>query len=232
MNSQFIKHHPISSALLSAVVALPLVFAMYFTFEPMVVLGQDSRDFTVSQEIDEEIAFVADPNDVVMDTTLGGLTGGTANGTTTFSVATNSPSGYTITISFDTNGSDQAMTYNPDPENFFITNLSGSAVDDLTEPSANQAALFAYSIVGNNVTSTLADDGSVCDSGTTGTGGACFFMQGTASSPETIIDSSDPTSGSGNENSVVFRTVVGQDPDPALPTGSYTATATLTAAVQ
>ena len=228
MNNQFIKSNPISSAFIAAVVALPLVFAAYFSFEPAVVMSQGpEQEFTITQTVDEEIAFTADPNDVTMDTTLTGLTGGTSNGTTTFSVATNSSTGYSVDIRFEVGGGDRVLVYNDDPSIGF-TNISGTQ-DDLVPPGSNEAALFGYSLVGDNVVATFGDDGSTCDSSTTGTGGACFFMQSTPTSNETIITSSSPTDGSGNENSIVFRAVVGQDPDPGLPAGTYTATATLTA---
>ncbi len=231
MNNQFIKSNPVSSAFIAAAIALPFVFAAYFSFEPMVMLSE-SREFTITQEVSEEVSFTVPPNNVTMETaggspSLSGLTGGTSNGTTTFSVATNDSAGYSVEISFVSNLGSRVLVFDDDNDIGF-SNVAGFT-DDLTEPASGEAGLFGYTVVGNNVATDFGDNGSSCDGSTTGTSDACFFMQGTPSTPETIITNSSATSPAGDENSVVFRAVIGPDPDPTLPSGSYTATATLTA---
>jgi len=230
MNNQFIKTNPISSAFIAAAVALPLVFVAYFSFEPMVVVGQsdsDSREFTITQAVSEEVSFIVPPNNVEMDQTLSGLTGGTSNGSTTFSIATNDAAGYSVEISFATAGDRKVLLFDDD-NSIGFESVSGF-VNDLTEPDEGEAGLFGYSVVGNHVDSSFGDDGSVCDSSTTGTSDACFHMQGTPSTGVTIINNPNATDPAGDENSIVFRAVIGPDPDPTLPSGNYTATATLTA---
>lgn len=238
MNSQFIKQNPIISTLISAVLVLPLVFAAYFTLEPTVVQGQLSPEFTISQTITEEISFTLDPSNVTMDTSLGGLDGGSSNGDTEFTIRTNALNGYNVELSFDTSlngspGHNNAMTLDGDHENYFITNLGSVGTEnDLVPPTtSSSAALFAYTVGGNNLTTTFADDGSACTSGNTGTLTACWSMPSDAASSQEIISTGGPTTGDGNTNQLGFRVVVGPDPDPALPPGTYTATATLTAAV-
>ena len=233
MNSQFIKQNPLLSALVSAVLALPLVFASYFALEPTVAQGQLSPEFTITQTITEEISFTLNPDNVTMDTTFSGLAGGTSNGSTEFTIRTNAPDGYNVELVFDTSAdTDNAMTYDADPDNFYFVNLGTIGQNDLVAPTtASSAPLFAYTVGGPNVDSDFADDGSICSGGSTGTLNACWSMPSDAGDSQLIINATAPTTGDGNTNQLGFRVVAGPDPDPALPTGTYTATATLTAAV-
>ena len=230
MNNQFIKSNPISSAFIAAVVALPLVFAAYFSFEPIVVVGEGSVDeeFTITQEVSSEISFEVPPIDITMDTTITGLTGGTSDGSTTFRVATNNSSGYNVTLEFETNTDGQVLVFNDDNDIAF-SNIDATPVFDLLEPSSSgEEALFGYSVFGENVANGLGTDGGSCG-GTTGTESACFSMHPSPSSAFVIIDTSTSTRPTGEENGLAFRAVSGPDPDPTLPSGTYTATATLTA---
>ena len=235
MNSQFIKAHPTTSAALSSLLMMMLMSAMYLAFEPVVVSGQDatSDSFTITQTIDDAIAFTAQPQPVSMSDSLSGLTGGAAIGSTTFSIATNNPDGYTVRIQFADEGtgtsSGDAMI-NTENSDVSIPNGPSTVSYDLDIPAINQPAAFAYTASGDFTEQTFRSSGSDCDqSAGTATGENCWLMQGTITSPEPIMTRTESTSGSGDEGVVHFRVVVGPDPDPGLPAGTYTATATLTA---
>ena len=224
--------NPTIQAAVASAVALPLLFASFVLLEPALVVGQtDSNDFTIQQTINNEIAFTAQPQNVVMDTPLTGLTGGTSNGSTTFSVATNNPNGYTVAIRFANAGSGNAMAYNSSPTDTFITNGPGTVSFDFDPPAANSPALFAYTVDGAHAAQTFRSTASTCDSGAGSTDGeSCFLMQSTITTNEEIMRrTSASAGGDGDSLDLYFRVVVGQDPDPVLPSGTYTATATLTA---
>ena len=224
----FTKTHPVVSAILSTLVALPLIFSAFFLFEPAVVIGQVTDEFTVTQTIDQQIAFTATTSPVTMSDTLGGLTGGDSTGDTGFAVATNAPGGYTVTIQF---ASSTAMISNED-SSFFISNQE-TVTFNLNIPSDGGTSRFAYTVVGDHVVDTFRESGSACneESGAT-TATNCWFMGSDASSAFTIVDRDSPTAGSGDAADLYFRVVVPTDPNPALIDGTYTATATLTAAVK
>lgn len=225
--------NPTVQAAVASVVALPLLFASFVLFEPALAVGQTSSDeFTIEQTINNEIAFTAQPQNVVMDTALTGLTGGTSNGSTTFSVATNNPNGYTVGIRFDDTGSTGcAMRYNSD-NTVCIGNGPSSVSFDLDPPASNQPAEFAYTVDSAYAEQTFLSDGvSACnDSGGSTNGERCFLMQSSIATDEIIMRRTEASAGgSGDSMDLYFRVVVGQDPNPVLPSGTYTATATLTA---
>ncbi len=226
---QFTKEHPVVSALISTILITPLLFFMYFAFEPRVVLSQSEEEtFIIEQIIGEEISFQVPPGDVEMDGTLGGLLGGISNGSTTFAVATNAPLGYQVEIAFT---QADAMVNNAS-STYFIPNLNPREFEFSTSTVAGSAG-FAYTVTGGtHVDNFFADDGDNCGTGSNYSADRCWFMEETATTPRIIVDSNSPTDGQGDETILYFRVAVDQNPSLQLPTGTYTATATLTAAPQ
>lgn len=215
--------HPVVQALLTAAVALPLVTAAYFVLEPAVAVGQVSEDFTVSQEITGEISFEVAPVDVTMQPTIPGLTGGTATGSTPFTISTNNPAGYTVTIAFQ---DDAAMQYNDGGAE--IPNLGSDVQVDFTDGVGVNEAAFGFTVTGTSTVSALLGTTS-CGSGDESADNCWVLPDNTSGTPYTIVDSSEATPAAGNENTVYFQVHVNENPDPSLPLGFYTATATLTA---
>ena len=224
MSYNSIITHPVTQALFSAVVILPLLTLLYFAFEPAVAVGQSTtEDFTVTQEIEGEIAFEVAPQDVLMDPAIPGLTGGTSNGSTTFAVSTNNPAGYNVTIQF---AADDAMQY--ESGTGFIPNLTDTIQVNFEDGVGANEAAFGLTIDGANVTSEFLGDGSSCGSGSSD-GETCWRLQDVATTPFTLVDSDDSTPSAGEAYDVYFRVLVNENPDPSLELGFYTATATLTA---
>lgn len=224
MSYNSIITHPVTQAVISAVVVLPLLTMLYFAFEPAVAVGQANEDFTVTQQIDGEIAFEVAPEDVTMDPAIPGLTGGTSNGSTTFAVSTNNPSGYTVDIQF---ADGEAMQY--ESGSGFIPNFGGTIEFDFESNVAANAAAFGFSMDGPNVVSNLQSDGtSECGSGGSDPG-SCWVLDSDASLGRTIVDSDSSTPSAGEAHDIYFRVHVNENPEPSLELGFYTATATLTA---
>ena len=224
MSYNSIITHPVTQALFSAVVILPLLTLLYFALEPNTVVGQTTEEFTVSQEIEGEIAFEVAPEDVLMDPAIPGLTGGTSNGSTTFAVSTNNPAGYNVTIQF---ANDDAMQY--EGGTGFIPNLSDVIVVNFEDGVGANEAAFGLTIDGENIATEFIGDGSTCGSTGSGDGETCWRLQGNATTPFTLVDSEDSTPSAGEAYDVYFRVLVNENPDPSLQLGMYTATATLTA---
>lgn len=234
----FLRGNPTVNAIVGSLTMLAILLASFSLFEPMVTHGQNPNPetITVNQEITSQIAFLTAAQDVVMSNSIQGLTGGTSYGTTTFNVTSNDPDGYTVTIAFSdavamqaTGSASEIANYNP---------TAGGALADYNFAVAAGATGFGYTV--QNVTTptdidaTFKDDGvSTCDGADTGTlVGHCWFNKDDATVAEQIINAAGATVGTGATSSVTFRVGVGANPVPALQTGWYVATATLTAAVK
>lgn len=213
-------------AVVAAATIVPILLATFLAFEPTVTTGQET--FTVRQQIDQEIAFTVAPQNVTMDQSLQGLTGGTANGSTTFAITTNNTGGYEVRISF---ASTTAMEH--ETSGAFIPNLGtsgGTTVADFATSSVSGSSGFAYSITGPHITTPFTGTTAGCGSGSgTGDADACWYLESDATAAYLLIDSTVASDSSGDPYDIYFRTVVDQNPTPALPQGFYTATTTLTA---
>lgn len=218
------------SALVAALLVSLLVLASYFMLEPAVGRAQATDTFEVTQQVTAEIAFIATTTDVVMSPSIAGLTGGTSNGSYSVRVNTNNSAGYNMTIAFS---SSTAMIL--DGGGGVINNYAPASTTNPDYTFANETfAQFGYTVVA----STSADlDVSFRDNGSNACGGAasgntvntCWFDPDDAA--EVIMNRNSETALSGSTSTIAFRVNVPSNPSPAVPTGFYTATATLTATV-
>jgi hypothetical protein len=221
--NQNIKYHSVS-AFVSSLLVLSFILAAYFTFEPAVVAGQGTtREFTVTQTIDGEIAFSGGVNNVTMSPSIPGITGGTSNGSTTFAVNTNNPDGYTVEIEFA--NATSAMRFTGGPGN--IPNFGGTVQTNFEPNVPANAARFGFTIAGPNVDTRFLDNGGVCnDPGGASTTNTCWWLGDTTGG--TVIVDSDATANA-EQHTLYFRVHVNANPSPSLELGTYVATATLTA---
>lgn len=156
---------------------------------------------------------------VTLTPSIPGISGGTANGSTTATVVTDSPSGYELTIKASLSpamqkGGDTIADYVPvgDPDFSFTTGVAD--------------AHFGYSPSGVHVVSRFKDDGvSLCNTGLSETPLACW--DGLSTTAEKIAQSTSANHPSGATTTVYFRVGIGGS--VIQPPGSYTATTTLTA---
>jgi len=220
------------SVVLAGVVISGLLAATFVLAEPTVSRAV-SDSFVVTQTILSEIAFVASTTDVTMDASIGGLTGGTANGTTTVAVNTNNTAGYNMTLYFD-----DTPAMNQNGGTGYIDNYSPTTpgTPDFTfNDTAEVFSQFGYRVTGAqaaDVDPTFQDNGvDTCGTGSSNTYGACWYNPTASTSPETIINRSTPTPVGGSTTTLNFRIYVPTNPNPQVPSGTYTATATLTAVV-
>jgi hypothetical protein len=227
----FLQVNPTVAATVAAFLTLTILTAAYFVFEPVVAYGETDV-FTVSQDIDTEIAFISPANDVIMTPAIEGITGGNSFGTSTVAVNTNNPDGYNMSIQFATGTALQGENIPSDIPNY--QPAVGGTPDYNFAVAANSAG-FAYSV---NATTNAADldsifwnNGSACNAGTAGSVGHCWYNMANAVTPVEIINRSTATPSTGATTTIVFQVGVEANPSPAIQTGTYTATATLTALV-
>lgn len=198
----------------------------FFISEPALGLAIEDQ-FTVTQTVTSEISFSTPTTDVVMTPSLGGITGGTSNGTTTVVVLTNNNTGYTMTIKASSSPAMQGDT-------------QGSSIPDYTQAST-YVPDYTYSVpsgyefgysVSASTTSDLAqkfkDNGSnTCNTGSTDTSGAASCWYGLSTTATSTVLRTTATSASGSTSSIYFKLTINSGSFVVQDT--YVATSTLTA---
>ncbi len=222
----------IRTSLLSSLTATTLMLLLaagsFLMLEPVVGRAAvDTDEFEVTQTVTEEISFVATSSDVTMSPSLAGITGGTSNGSYAVRVRTNNAAGYNMTIAFS---STTAMIR--DGGGGYISNYAPAAdgTPDYTFTS-DTFAQFGYTVTASSsadLDASFLDNGSnTCATGATDGSGTCWMDPDDAA--ETIINRTTSTAASGATTTIQFRVNIPSNPSPAIQTGTYTATATLTA---
>lgn len=229
MNTAYVRNTIISSCV-GAFLISSLLLLSFFTFEPVVSHGASAdTQFLVTQEITAEISITAAP-DVTMAPTIAGITGGTANGQTQVVVTTNNNDGYTLAIDFASSSYGTAAM-NRNGGGGDIDDYATSTEADFGFRQSTTLAQFAFSVTAstsNDVATAFEDNGSTCGNADTGNTGNCW-MGPSSTASAIIINTGAATPVSGSTSTVKFRVHVPSDPSPAIPTGFYTATTTLTA---
>lgn len=227
----FLQGNPTITALIASLLTVSVLLISYLAFEPIIAHGITDQ-FEITQEITSEISFRTNPNDVTMTPAIQGLTGGNAFGTSTVAINTNHPSGYNMTIHFATSTAMQGEGLNSDISNY--TPAVGGTPDYNFSVGANSAE-FGYTVnsetTAGDIDVRFKDNGSnACNGAFAGTQvGKCWYNVADATSPVGIINRTTPTPGTGATSTIVFQVGVTLNPIPAIETGFYTATATLTA---
>jgi hypothetical protein len=171
------------------------------------------------QQMQEVYIAISAVADVTMSPSLGGLTGGTSNGSTSVTVTTDNPAGYYLTYEASTSPAMQSPLDTIDDYD------EGVDADFSFAVVANEAR-FGFSPSGSDITTAFKDNGALCGGGgTLDTALACWA--GLATTPITIAQSSSANHPSGTETELYFRVGVGSG--AGILDGLYTATTTLTA---
>ncbi len=182
----------------------------------------DSTNFSLKagyQQMQEVFLSLAGGGPIVMDVDLPGITGGTSNGSTTFTVVTDSPAGYQLTIEAE---NDPAMQRTDGASIADYTEV-GSADFTFSVPAAT--AEFGFTPEGDDIASAYKDNGASCGVGTGDTAFACWTgLTTSATEIARGVGSNHPL---GATTSVHFR--VGISSGANVETGVYYATTTVTA---
>lgn len=154
---------------------------------------------------------------VTLSPSIGGVSGGTSDGSTSFTVITDNPAGYTATIKASSSpalvsGANSFADYVP----------AGSDPDFTFSVSANDSE-FGFSPEGSHVVQRFKDNGTTCNTGSGETASSCWV--GLSTTAITIAESSSQTL-SGTVTTLKFRAKSGST--HIQPSGSYYATTTVT----
>lgn len=229
-----LKHlsHSALFALCSGVAIVSLLFVAFFTLEPRVGHAVDSNEFYIRQTITDETSFLVQPSNVTMDGSITGVTGGTANGSTTFSAISNNATGYTISIAFEDNFTANAMVGDTTAGEG-IRDFDDTAGEPTYAFTASTAAQFGYTVTSLDSSDTdqsFLDNGSACNQGG-GSQTALVCWKAPDTGAFTIVDRGS-SANSGATSTIDFRVVVPNSANPAVTADTYTATATLTLLTQ
>ncbi|MDE2188775.1 MAG: hypothetical protein KGJ35_03565 [Patescibacteria group bacterium] len=221
------------SLMRQALVGVLVLAVAFILVEPAMGEAQAaSSQFTVSQQVNAQIAFATPASNVTMSPALGGLTGGTSNGSTQVVVVTNDLAGYSMTLQ----ASSSLGMINTASSTYYIqaykTNTANVPDYTFGVNSPNTAA-FGY-----NVTAPASNSGDVaalfknngsgnCNTGSTVDGVHCWLNSSTT--PVTIVNRTAPTLLSGATTTINFQVTINPNPNPMIASGTYISTTTLTA---
>lgn len=171
------------------------------------------------QQYESSVLSVTGAPDVTMSPAIGGITGGSSTGSTFFSVTTDNPAGYTVSIKASNSPAMQAPTDT-------IANYGASiASPDFNFTAASAAeSKFGFTVEGADIVNNFKDNGSACNTGAADTADKCWA--GITTSNQTIVNTTSPNYPTGTATTLKFRVEAGsarkQD------SGTYVATTTLT----
>jgi hypothetical protein len=183
-----------------------------------------STNYTMSagyQQMDNVFISISSAADVTMTPAIGGVTGGTSDGSTSFTVTTDNPAGYTGTI---TASSSPAMS---SPLDSFADYAPAGANPDANFAVAATASAFGFSPEGTDIAPRYKDTGGgtpVCGSGSSDTALTCW--DGLSTSPKTILNRTSQNSPAGTLSTIRFK--AGSGNAHIQKEGQYVATTTIT----
>jgi hypothetical protein len=216
-------------ALVAALLTLTVLCASFFLVEPQVSQAVVGTPFTIKTNITDEISFLVQASNVTATGSINGLTGGTANGSTTVVVQSNNSAGYYMTIAFTSNGSGQAMLGDVSGSDSIRDYPATSSQPTFLFSTASTSAVFAYTVSAvdsSDLDPSFLNNGSACNTGAGYTADRCW-MEPMTTSYQIVNRTSE--AGSGSTSTIHFRISVPNNPQPSLEEDIYTATATLTA---
>lgn len=174
------------------------------------------------QQMDASFITITSPADVTLSPSISGGSGGTANGSATWTVTTDSSGGYTLSIKSSTAPAMQS---------------GGASFEDYTVGVAphyswsvgSSEKKFGYTPEGSHVAARYLDNGSNCDvSGGSDTALVCW--DGFSTTNRVIASSATGNNPNGTVTQIRFRAEAGSSSSPDA--GSYVATVVLTAIAQ
>ena len=170
------------------------------------------------QQMQEVFISLAVSGDVVMSPDLPGLTGGTSNGSTTFTVITDSPSGYQLAVAAENSPAMQSGANS-------IADYSAGANPDFSFLIGSTDAHLGFSPQGVDVVQEFLDDGGTCNTGSLNTSLACW--DGLSTSDRVFASGLSANHPDGATTTLNFRVGIGSS--AGVEAGLYTATTTVTA---
>lgn len=171
------------------------------------------------QNMQENILSLSAVSGVNMTPSIGGVTGGTANGSTTFTVITDDPAGYLVTIQASSSPAMRSPLGT-------IADYTSSTTPDYAFTILPNQSMFGYTVEGTDIDQRFKNNGSnVCATGVLDTVDACW--SGLSTTNQTIVNRTSANQPSGTVTTLKFRAQSGSA--HVQVNGTYVATTTITA---
>ena len=172
------------------------------------------------RQMQEITISLSSPGDVTMSPAINGVTGGTGNGSASWTTTTDDPAGYTLKIKA---GTDPALKYN---SYSFADYTPVGAIPDYSWLIDSADSEFGFTPEGTDIVAKYKDNGlDTCGTGSDTTTDKCWY--GFSTTDETVSRSSSSNSPSGVATTVKFKAQSGSA--HLQLEGDYTATITVTA---
>ena len=197
-------------------------FSLESTIGEVATGPSDSASFALRagyQQMQSVFLSLSGGADVTMAPGLPGITGGIANGSTTFTIITDSPAGYSLTLQAERAPALQRA------DGVSIDNYTPVATADFAFVLPSASAEFGFTPQGEDVVGEFLDNGSVCGVGSVDTPLSCWAPVRTSATQ--IAGGAGSNSPIGATTSIHYR--VGISNGAAVAAGVYTATTTVTA---
>jgi len=172
------------------------------------------------RQMDETSISISGGAPVNLTPSIGGVTGGTATGSTAFTIITDSPAGYTLSIKADTDPSLKSGSYN-----FSDYTPASAGTPDYSWLISTSDSEFGFSSEGTDIPQKFKDNGSACNTGSGNIVDKCWY--GLSVSDESVASSASSNHPSGTETIVKFQAESGSS--HIQEEGEYTASITATA---
>lgn len=144
---------------------------------------------------------ISNPDDLVLSS-IGGLTAQASEGTLSWLVKTDSPSGYELSINATTSPALHSAY------DSFEDYIPAGSVPDYNFISPTDTSYFGFTPEGSDVASLYRDQDFICGAGSNETTGKCW--DGLSTTPKTIAVSSAPNHPSGSTTTARFRAETGE----------------------
>lgn len=173
------------------------------------------------QQMQEVYLAMTTAADVTMSPTLGGLTGGTSNGSTATTVTTDSPAGYQLFIKASSSPALQGFSGSASISDYTPAGLNPDFVFSVAAADGE----FGFTPEGADIAQKYKDDGASCNTGSSDASDACWNALSTSN--DTISSRSTGNHPNGTPTTIKFRVTLG--PSHFQLEDTYTATTTITA---
>jgi hypothetical protein len=170
-------------------------------------------------EVDYSIS-ISGGGATVLAPNIGGVTGGTATATTSFTVITSNPGGYVLSVKADTNPALKSGSYS-----FTDYTSASTSTPDYEWLISSSDSEFGFSPEGTDIVQKFKDDGGSCNTGESDNPDKCWY--GLNTSNESISNSGSANNPSGTQTTIKLKAESGSSHIQEV--GVYTATITATA---
>ncbi|MFZ3020017.1 MAG: hypothetical protein WA051_00660 [Minisyncoccia bacterium] len=171
------------------------------------------------QQMNEVYLSISDASDVTLAPDLGSISGGTADGSTSITVATDGAAGYALYVNASTSPALASLS------DSFADYVQGGVNPDFAFSFLNTESFFGFSPEGNDIISNFKDDGSSCGVGALDTTNSCW--SGFSTSTKQIASKTSANTPAGTATALKLRAAAGTDRNQSA--GSYSGDITFTA---